>query len=156
MAVSRRSQRLRRLLVRYRRPLAALCAFLSVLFALRTLAPSPEIQGAGRTGNTNGSSLSLAKLAADGLVAAPVRLADADVAALLEAGDLVDVLAADGNGRAAIVAPAASVVSIPAVRSDGLAAGSFGGALVVLAVTSSEATELAARSATGPLSIVLR
>ena len=51
---------------------------------------------------------------ARGRVVAPLRLADADLAALLRAGDLVDVIAAgDQAGEASLVAQAVRVVTVP-------------------------------------------
>ena len=61
-------------------------------------------------------------LGARGHVAAPVRLADADVAALLRAGDLVDVVLAGGADSkavsASVVAPSARVVTVVNAGSD--------------------------------------
>ena len=58
-----------------------------------------------------------------GHVAAPVRLADADVAGLLHAGDLVDVVLASGADSkavsASVVAPSARVVTVVNGGSDG-------------------------------------
>jgi hypothetical protein len=90
------------------------------------------------------------------LVAAPVRLADADVASLLEPGVLVDLIAADGGGRAVIVAGHVEVLGVPTPTDESFGDAGFGGALVVVAVSSAQAIELAATSAVGPVSVVLR
>lgn len=69
-----------------------------------------------------------------GTSAVPVRLGDADAAALLRVGDRVTVLAADpqAGGPAVAVAEAAPVLALPRTRRDH---GAFaGGALVVLAL----------------------
>lgn len=89
-----------------------------------------------------------------GLVAAPVRVADADVVRLLDVGDRVDVLAADPTGRApAEVVAHAPVVALPS--SAGHEAASSVGGLVVVAVAEGDALELAARAPTHVLSVVL-
>jgi pilus assembly protein CpaB len=95
----------------------------------------------------------LAAAAGDDRVAAPVRLADASVGGLLESGALVDVIAADGQGSARVVAHGVPVLSVSATDATG---DSFAGVLVVLSVESSTATELAAAAAVGPLSVALR
>ena len=90
-----------------------------------------------------------------GLRAVPVRLADAASAALLQAGDRVDVLAAssgpDGPPSAQVVAPDAVVLAVPTAVQDG-----GEGALVVLAATPIVAARLAAAAVAGRLSVVLR
>lgn len=97
-----------------------------------------------------------------GLVAAPVRIADAESAGLLRPGDVVDILAAraapaDGSGEARLVASAVRVLSAPQPARDGLAAGSLGdSALLLLATTSPTASRLAAAAVTDRLSIVVR
>ena len=97
-----------------------------------------------------------------GHVAAPVRLADADVAGLLHAGDLVDVVLASGTDSkavsASVVAPSARVVTVVSAGSDealGASSGPTGGALVVLDVPRGQALELARAAAVGPLSVLL-
>ena len=88
------------------------------------------------------------------LVAAPIRFSDSAAAALLGEHDVIDVIAADGLGGSAIVAAQIEVVSIPKpISSSSLARDE--GALVVLAVTSSQASELAGAAAVGPLSFVM-
>ena len=93
--------------------------------------------------------------AGPGQVVAPLRLADAGLATLLQPGDVVDVLAADEQaGRAQVVARSVRVVTIPAVPDDGAAETS--GTLVLLAVSPSAATELAQAAVTGPLTVTWR
>ena len=62
---------------------------------------------------------------APGLVAAPVRVADAEAVALLAAGDHVDVLAAtvDGGTEARLVAAGVRVLTVPRPASTGFGAG---------------------------------
>lgn len=90
---------------------------------------------------------------ADGLVAAPVRIDDADVASLLQVGDHIDVYAAQGDesSSARLVVSDAVVVTLPQLDDN-----SSDGALVVLGVTSASAAAVAQASARGPLAISLR
>ena len=90
---------------------------------------------------------------APGMVAAPVRLADAQAAALLRPGERVDVLAASTAGAGAVAgaipgtgaAVVASDVTVVRVASNPSAADDLTaqGALVVLATTQAEAQLLA-------------
>jgi hypothetical protein len=88
------------------------------------------------------------------LVAAPIRLADPGVAALLTAGDVVDVVAVDGHGRATVVASETVVVEAPAPGNPG----SFGAPssdVVVVGVPPATGVALAAAGSTGVLSVLL-
>lgn len=94
-------------------------------------------------------------LRAPGLVAAPVRLADAASASLLHAGDRVDVLAATTSSDAAqqaatTVARALQVLAVPAPQDD-----SGEGGLVVLAASPDAAARLAAAAVGSRLSVTL-
>jgi Flp pilus assembly protein CpaB len=93
--------------------------------------------------------------AAEGTLAVPVRLADAAAAALLHAGDRVDVLAAattpGGPPEASVVADGATVLAVPTAVADG-----GEGALVVLATDARVAQQLAAAAVSSRLSVVLR
>ncbi|KAB2808501.1 pilus assembly protein CpaB [Pimelobacter simplex] len=82
-------------------------------------------------------------------VAAPVRLADAGQAALLAAGDVVDLLATDpqGGGPSTVLARAAVVLAVPA-RSDS-DDGALPGRLVVLALRSGDVYHVTAASVVG-------
>ncbi len=101
----------------------------------------------------------------DQLVAAPVRIADAGSAALLQPGDVIDVLAADGvgatdgetmAGAARLVASDVRVVTVPRDDESALPGGDLGGgALVVLATTSQTAARLAAAAVTSRLSVTI-
>ncbi len=93
-----------------------------------------------------GSRFSLAS----GAVIAPVRLADADVTALLSDGDLVDVVGADEQtGRATVVASRVRVVAVPPAARD--PASSAGGGLILVEVERSIATALAQASVASQL-----
>lgn len=92
-----------------------------------------------------------------GLVATPVRLADAAVAGLLRPGDRVDVLAAPADpatgGRTTVAAAGVRVLAV-AVADPALVADQ--GALVVLATTPRVAVTLAAAASSERLSVTLR
>ena len=94
----------------------------------------------------------LTTLLPDGQVAAPVRLADLAVTALVRAGDRVDVLATTGgSGTAERVATGARVLAAPG-QAD---AGDPGAGLLLLAVDDGTAARLAAASAEATLTISL-
>jgi Flp pilus assembly protein CpaB len=88
------------------------------------------------------------------VVAAPVRVQDAEAVSLLRVGDRIDVYSATGDPDrpADRVVAGAYVVTMPAPdpRAD-----ARGGALVVLAVTESEAARLAQAGAVASLSVSL-
>jgi hypothetical protein len=90
-----------------------------------------------------------------GLVASPVRIADAASVSLLRVGDLVDVLATDPRaaGSTSTVAYHVRVIMVPRVSSDEGLTGT--GALVVLAVSPEVARSLAAAAVTDQLSFIL-
>lgn len=92
---------------------------------------------------------------AAGQVVAPVRLADAALARLLHPGDLVDVIAADGQGsKARVVARAVRVVTVPVV--DETTAAEASGTLVLVQVPGSVAPDLAQAASTGTLTVSWR
>jgi len=95
-----------------------------------------------------------------GMVVAPLRLADTDLAALLHVGDAVDVVAADGQAkRAVVVARSVRVVGLPrAADASGIGGTdtSSGGALVLVEVGPVTATALAQAAVTSTLSVVFR
>ncbi len=92
---------------------------------------------------------------ASGRVVAPVRLADAGLAGLLHPGDLVDVIAADGQGsKARVVARAVRVVTVPV--GDETSAAEAAGTLILVEVSAAAAPELAQAAATGTLTVSWR
>jgi Flp pilus assembly protein CpaB len=101
--------------------------------------------------------LALAAAAASlgqGHVVAPLRLADADLAALLRAGDVVDVVAADEQAADAIVvARSVRVVSVPQPTEGAEPAT---GALVLLEVTPGIARTLAQAATADSLTVIWR
>jgi Flp pilus assembly protein CpaB len=103
-------------------------------------------------------------LAEPGLVAVGVRVADAGLVALLRAGAVVDVLAAEsddafdrpvGPGSAEVVASSVRVIAVPGGKQSTIA-GTLDGALVLVAATEAQAARLAAAQATSRLSVILR
>jgi hypothetical protein len=89
-----------------------------------------------------------------GLVAAPVRVADAASVALLRVGDRIDLVAADPEGRSAEpVARGAPVIALP--RSAAVDPDLQRGGLVVVAVPEAEAVSLARLGVSHVLSYVL-
>jgi Flp pilus assembly protein CpaB len=90
--------------------------------------------------------------AGDG-VAVPVRLAEPATAALVQAGDRVDVLSAapEGGPAAQVVAAGLTVLAVPGLADD-----TGEGALVVLAADPPVAARLAAAAVTGRLSVTVR
>jgi len=91
-----------------------------------------------------------------GSVAAPIRLADPAVAALLREGDRVDVVAVTGSGQTSKVVSDAEVLAVPALP-DGSPFGSpSDGALVVLAVPEWLAPRVIATALEARLSVSLR
>jgi Flp pilus assembly protein CpaB len=103
-----------------------------------------------------GASL-VAAVAERGLVGAPVRIADAAVAALLSPGDRVDVLgSSDTAAQAQVVASDVLVVTVPAGDPQQHSGALDDGALVVLATTPATAQQLAHAATTARLSVVLR
>lgn len=89
-----------------------------------------------------------------GSVVAPLPLADDRVSGLLQAGDLVDVLAADTqNGKTRVVASAVRVMT-GTIAATEEAPGA--GGLVLVEVPPATATALAAAASTSVLSVVWR
>ena len=88
-----------------------------------------------------------------GLVATPVRIPDAAVAALLHVGDRVDVLAADPQGGPTReVADSALVLAVPSPAAEP-AADALPGRLVVLGLDSDEVSAVAGASVTQFLTV---
>ena len=90
-----------------------------------------------------------------GLVAVPLRVAEAGVLRMLRVGDQVDVVASpvEGAGRAWVAAPAARVVAVPQARDDADPVETVGGGLVVVAVPEEEVLELVAAASTKLLTV---
>ncbi|MGH3366316.1 MAG: SAF domain-containing protein [Nocardioidaceae bacterium] len=98
---------------------------------------------------------SLVQAYGPGLVAAPVRIADADSVALVRVGDRVDILAPDPSSQlpTSVAVADAPVVAVPRPQEE---VASTAGALIVVAVSTDEALQLAQHSVLGPLVLTLR
>lgn len=91
-----------------------------------------------------------------GRVLAPLRLADAEVVALLRAGDVVDVLAADAQSEQANIAGrGVRVVSVPQ-PPDHEAGADSAGALVLVEVDPDTARVLARAAVAATLTVIWR
>ena len=104
------------------------------------------------------AALTTARTVTDrGRVVAPLRLADADLAALLRPGDRVDVIAADPQSEQAdVVARAVRVVTVP--RSDDPTGGSESatGRLILTEVDPETARVLARAAVSATLTVIWR
>lgn len=91
-----------------------------------------------------------------GRVLAPLRLADADLAALVRPGDQVDVIAADAQAdQADVVARAVRIVTVPQAR-DPADGGDPEGTLVLVDVDPDTARVLARAAVSATLTVVWR
>ncbi len=92
-----------------------------------------------------------------GRVIAPIRLADADLTALISDGDVVDVLGAeDDSGKAGIVATGVRVVAVPASARDPSAGTAGGGGVILVEVDPTTAAALARAAVGSQLSVIWR
>lgn len=90
-----------------------------------------------------------------GHVISPLRLADPEVASLLQPGALIDVIAADQEGgQASVVAAGVTVLTVPAPPFEE-AARTADGALVLVEVESKAGVLLAAAAANSRITAVL-
>lgn len=94
----------------------------------------------------------------DGLTTVPVRLADAEAAALLVPGSVVDLVLASRDGGGRVIAEGVQVVTVPQrAASAGLgSAPRSAGSLVVVATDRRTAVALAAAGTQPGLGVVLR
>ena len=92
----------------------------------------------------------IVSLLAEGQVAAPVRLADLAVAALVHTGDRVDVLATSADAASAEVI-AASALVVATTEADG----ESGAGLLLLGVDGGTAARLAAAATSATLTVTL-
>lgn len=110
------------------------------------------VAGAVRRGEalTDVRLLGAALVSGDSQVAVPVRVAEPATAALVRAGDRVDVLSAapEGGAAARLVASGLAVLAVPPLGD-----GNGEGALLVLAADRPTAARLAAAAVTGRLSV---
>ncbi|MDA2809182.1 SAF domain-containing protein [Nocardiopsis sp. RSe5-2] len=139
------------------------------------LRPGEEPVGGSLTGPVRrGEVLTDARLAdspaagyGPGAAAVPVRVADAEAAALVAPGDRVDLVAAppgpseappgfapDTGRPPAVLAEDRPVVAVPDPQDGG--AGGTGGAVIVVAAEGDEAAALAAASVRGGIALTIR
>ncbi|HET7902780.1 MAG TPA: Flp pilus assembly protein CpaB [Candidatus Nanopelagicales bacterium] len=94
-----------------------------------------------------------------GLVAVPVRLADDGVAALLQPGDVVDLVSAH-EGSAEVVAAGVRVLAVPRAATSASVLGASGevgaGSLVVVAASTSAALALQRAQSDGRVGVLWR
>ncbi len=92
-----------------------------------------------------------------GRVLAPVRLADSGLAAVLRPGDLIDIVAADGQGGpATAVARGVRLVTIPATDGPDARADSAAGVLLLVEVDDETALALARAGSASALTVIWR
>ncbi|MFG3410330.1 RcpC/CpaB family pilus assembly protein [Streptomyces sp. NPDC048142] len=150
------ADRLRRILRRQRRAVAAGLALAGA--ALATTGLSNADGAAGASGAPPGAGRS-----SERMVSAPVRIADPETVRLLRPGDHVDVIAVGDTGGddARVVARGVRVAKVPrtAAGPDGHAVSGIGeagaGALVVVSVERSTATALLGAGASGRLAVAV-
>lgn len=156
-------RRLRRALRRRRPVLAAALAVAAASLALAVPRPAqqsspPTAEGATAAGTAGTSRPAQDSRRAPPRVSAPVRIADAGAARLLEPGDVVDVLAAPAEPsagaaeRARVVARRARVAEVPA-GEETAPRDEARGALLVLDVPRTTAADLAAAGAGAQLTV---
>lgn len=92
----------------------------------------------------------------EGTLVAPVRLTDAEVAALLTPGMRVDIVRAARTGEADVLAEAVRVITVPRHQGFGPSADRSSGSLVLVAADRATAIRLASASTQGGLSAILR
>ena len=88
-------------------------------------------------------------------MAVPIRIADPGAVSIARPGQLVDLIAApvNGQGTAGPIATGVPVLAIPAHTDGALHAD---GALLVVAVTEAQATDLAEAAVTARISVAIR
>jgi len=92
-----------------------------------------------------------------GRVVAPLRLADADLAALLRPGDEVDVIAADPQSEQAdVVARAVRVVTVPRADDPDESSETTAGTLILIEVDPGTARVLARAAVSATLTVIWR
>lgn len=90
-----------------------------------------------------------------GRVLAPVRLSDPGLAVVLRPGDVIDIVASDGqSGAATIVAREARVVTIPAMGESIGRSDTGSGVLLLVEVDGETATALARAAGTSSLTVI--
>ena len=127
---------LRRTVRRHRRPLAAVlagCATLVALTALRGAPDTPPVPASG--------SPAAARASVPGSVTVPVTLASGAIAAVLQVGDVIDLVgstgpAGDAAARTEVVARGARVLELPL---GGSALGGSSSAVILVSLPEADA-----------------
>lgn len=135
----------RRVTRRHRRPIAAALAGLAALVALTAVrAPTPATPAV--------STIVDPAVVRTGEVLVPVTLTSSATAAVLDVGDIVDLVAVHDGGTSEVIASGARVVERPPT-GGGLA--SSAGALIVVAVDEATAVPLAVSSTRDTITVVI-
>jgi hypothetical protein len=130
---------LRRGLRRHRRPLAAALAGLATLLALTALRITPETPSAPDAGSTTASGTAI-----PGHVTVPVTLASGAIAAVLQVGDMIDLIGTidgggsidDGPAPVSVIARGARVIDLPV---GGSALGGSSSAVILVSLPEADA-----------------
>jgi hypothetical protein len=119
---------------RYRRPLAATLAALSVLIIVSVLKPAPPVEPTIALDTTIGAQE----------VGVPLTLANAALASAIRIGDVVDVIAVDeSTANSRVIASAVRVVEV------------HQNALIVIAAAPHQSTELIASSLSSAITVAI-
>jgi hypothetical protein len=139
----------------FRRAIAVALLMLSALLALHPGSATPAPAESGRSRAGPGITLP----GGSGLSTVPVHLADASVAQLLTSGMRVDVVTAESTERSGkVLASMATIVDIRAPPEGSRKFSDTGdkGPLVLIAVPTELATQIAAMSLRNPVAVTLR
>ncbi|WP_316670082.1 SAF domain-containing protein [uncultured Propionibacterium sp.] len=94
--------------------------------------------------------------AADGLSLVPFRISDEGIAAILQVGDLISVVALSPEGQTVPIVDRVRIAALPAPAASGAFNSSgAGGALIIAAAEADQAELLASASSSYELSIIL-
>jgi hypothetical protein len=125
-------ERLRRAVRRHRRPLAAVLAGLAAIVGLAALRGAPQAPLAAADDRAASSSA-----AQPGQVTVPVTLSSGAIAAVLQVGDVIDLVGvADAETVGAVIAREARVVELPL---GGSALGGSSSAVILVSLPEADA-----------------
>jgi hypothetical protein len=124
---------LRRTVRRHRRPLAAVLAGLAALIALTALRGAPDTASVPATGPSG-----IARIPVPGSVSVPVTLASSAIAAVLQVGDVIDLVGSAGDSAVPpeVVARGARVLELPL---GGSALGGSSSAVILVSLPEADA-----------------
>ncbi|MCZ3387200.1 MAG: hypothetical protein LH630_09620 [Actinomycetia bacterium] len=138
---------LRRRLALHRRAVSAALAFAAVLMGLTALTNAAGDQPATATPVAERATVDV------GGLDVPVQLYDPAVAAMVQPGDVVDVMVADQRSAATLVAANLTVTATSEAEGSGPWTDSDG--LLMVAATDEQALALAGAAARGPITIAV-